>query len=164
MKFKNLEKKVMIGVVETHGRKETEGWLKHLKIIPKKKMNYKESVIEELDLDSILIQKPELVLIDELAHTNAPGSRHFKRYQDVNEILNQGIDVYTSLNVQHIESRADLIEQITKIPIHETVPDSILEGAQFQLIDLSPSELLKRLDEGEVDSVMIEFNVPEKVF
>ncbi|MGE4107713.1 MAG: ATP-binding protein [Bacteriovoracia bacterium] len=143
--------KVAVGLVETHKRADTESLLHGMEIIPRKKIEYKGTVFEEMDIDRILKEKPPLVLVDELAHTNAPGSRHPKRYQDVEELLNSGINVYTTLNVQHIESRADLVQKITGVPIKETVPDSILEFAnQLELIDLSPQELLKRLKEGKV--------------
>lgn len=142
---------VSVGVVETHDRPETVELLHGLKVIPRKQIDYRGTVLTELDIDQVLAEKPELVLVDELAHSNAPGSRHAKRYQDVEEILNHGIDVFTTLNVQHIESRAEVIEDITQVPIRETVPDTILEMAnQIELVDLSPEELLKRLREGKV--------------
>lgn len=142
---------VAIGAVETHGRSETHALLEGLKIIARKKIKYRDAVIEEMDLDAILQLKPDLVVVDELAHTNAPNSRHPKRYQDVIEILEAGIDVYTAINVQHLESRKDSVEQITGINIRETVPDSILEKASLvELVDIAPSELLKRLKEGKV--------------
>lgn len=142
---------VTIGAVETHGRSETHALLEGLKCIPKKKIKYRNTLIEEMDLDAILNQKPDLVIVDELAHTNAPTSRHSKRYYDVLEILEAGIDVYTAINVQHLESRKDSIEQITGIGIRETVPDSILERASLvELVDIAPSELLRRLKEGKV--------------
>jgi len=142
---------VVVGVVETHGRSDTKNLAETLPFVPRKKIDYKGVVIEEMDLDAILELKPKLVLVDELAHTNAPGSRHQKRYQDVLEILAAGIDVYTTINVQHLESRKDLVEQITGVPIRETVPDSILERAtQIALIDITPNDLLRRLKEGKV--------------
>ncbi len=142
---------LIIGVVETHGRLETASLLNGLPQIPKNKIKYRDTQLEEMDIDAILKRKPQLVIVDELAHTNVPGSRHEKRYQDVLEILDFGIDVYTSLNVQHLESRKDSIEAITGIMIRETVPDSILERAsQIELVDISPNELLKRLKEGKV--------------
>ncbi len=144
-------KVVAVGAVETHGRSETHALLDGLKIIPKKKIKYRNTDLEEMDLDGILNLKPDLVIVDELAHTNVPGSRHPKRYQDVIEILEAGIDVYTAINVQHLESRKDAVEQITGIHIRETVPDSILERASLiELVDIAPSELLKRLKEGKV--------------
>ncbi len=142
---------VAIGAVETHGRSETHALLDGLKLISKKKIKYRDTSLEEMDLDAILELKPDLVIVDELAHTNAPTSRHPKRYQDVIEILEAGIDVYTAVNVQHLESRKDSVEQITGINIRETVPDSILERATLiELVDIAPSELLKRLREGKV--------------
>lgn len=142
---------VVIGLVETHGRSETTALTSGLEILPRKKIVYRQTDQEEMDLDAILARKPDLVIVDELAHTNVPGSRHPKRYQDVLEILDHGIDVYTALNVQHLESRKDAVESITGIHIRETVPDSILERAmQVELVDIAPVELLKRLREGKV--------------
>ncbi|MGA9406527.1 MAG: sensor histidine kinase KdpD [Bacteroidota bacterium] len=142
---------VVIGIVETHKRPETEALVVDLPIVPRKKIDYRGGVIEEMDLDAILARKPKLVLVDELAHTNASGSRHLKRYQDVEELLDNGIDVYTTLNVQHLESRADAVAQITGSLVRETVPDSIFERADdIEVIDLPPDELLKRLEEGKV--------------
>ena len=142
---------IAIGLVNTHGRKETDALTVGLSIIPEKSVNYKGSIFTELDIDAILKRRPQIVLIDELAHTNVPGSRHTKRWQDVIEILEAGIDVYSTLNVQHIESRKDVVEEITGIAIRETVPDSILERAsQIELVDITPIELLKRLKEGKV--------------
>lgn len=142
---------IVIGIAETHGRAETAALIDGLEVIPRKKIEYRGTAFEELDLDAILARKPETVVIDELAHSNVPGSRHNKRYQDVLEILDAGIDVYTALNVQHLESRKDAVEAITQIPIRETVPDSILERAsQVELVDIAPVELLKRLKEGKV--------------
>lgn len=142
---------VVVGVVETHGRSETAQMLEGLEQIPLKNIQYRDAKLQEMDIDAILERKPKLVLIDELAHSNAPGSRHNKRHQDVEEILSNGIDVYTTLNVQHIESRSDLVYQITGVAIQEKVPDSFLELAdQIELIDLSPEVLLRRLSEGKV--------------
>lgn len=142
---------VVIGVVETHGRIETQALTQGLEAIPKRQFNYKGTVLEEMDIDAILKRKPRIVIVDELAHTNIPGSRHEKRYQDVLEIIENGIDVYSAFNVQHLESRKDAVEAITGIPIRETVPDSILDYAdQVELIDIAPNELLKRLKEGKV--------------
>lgn len=142
---------VIIGTVDTHGRKETLALLDGLTLIPRKKIEYKGATLEEMDLDAILKRNPKLVLVDELAHTNMPGSRHHKRYQDVFELLDHGIDVYTTLNVQHLESRKDAVEQISGVVVRETVPDSVLERAsQIELVDISPSELLKRMREGKV--------------
>ena len=143
--------RVLVGVVETHGRSDTADLLDGLNILPRKQIQYRGVNLTELDIDAVLEQKPDLVIIDELAHSNVPGSRHPKRYQDVLEILEAGIHVYTALNVQHLESRKDSVEQITGISIRETVPDSILEKAQLvELVDIAPIELLKRLSEGKV--------------
>lgn len=142
---------VVIGIIETHGRPETDALVTGLPIIPRRTVPYKGAELEEMDLDAILGRKPQLVLVDELAHSNAPGSRHTKRYNDVLELLDHGIDVYTTLNVQHLESRADTVAQITGTTVRETVPDSILEQAdEVELIDISPEDLLKRLSEGKV--------------
>ena len=145
------KRNVLIGYVETHGRAETEFLLFSLPQIPRIKINYKGVEIEEMNLDEILKLKPELVVVDELAHTNAPGCRHKKRYLDVLELIDNGIDVYTALNVQHLESVSDTVSQITGIIIRESVPDSILESAdEIELVDISPEELLQRLEEGKV--------------
>jgi two-component system, OmpR family, sensor histidine kinase KdpD len=141
----------VVGIFETHGRAETEALLAGLTIVPRKQVAYREILLGELDLEAILALKPRLVLVDEFAHTNAPGSRHPKRYQDVIELLDAGIDVYTTLNVQHLESRADAVRQITGITVHETVPDSVFELVdQIELIDLTPEALRERLKEGKV--------------
>ena len=141
----------VIGYVETHGRAETEFLLFHLEQIPRKQINYKGISIEEMDIDAIIARNPKIVVVDELAHTNAPGSRHTKRYLDVLELLNSGIDVYTAINVQHIESRTDFVSNITGIIIKETVPDTILDLAyEIELVDISPDELLQRLNDGKV--------------
>lgn len=142
---------VIIGTVDTHGRPETLTLTKGLPTFAKKKIEYRSAQLEEFDLDGILKRAPELVIVDELAHSNVPGSRHKKRYQDVLELLDAGINVYTAFNVQHLESRKEAVEAITGISIQETVPDAFLErAAQVELIDIAPSELLKRLAEGKV--------------
>lgn len=142
---------VAVGVVETHQRSDTEKLLSGLTVYPRKKISYKDTALEEFDLDYALEQKPELILVDELAHTNAPGSRHPKRYQDIQDLLFAGINVYTTMNVQHVESRADLVYQISGVPVRETVPDQFLELAdQIELIDLSPEDLIRRLADGKV--------------
>mgnify|MGYP001553990135 FL=1 len=142
---------VVIGVVETHGRIETEMLTKSLESIPKKRIPYKGRVLAEMDLDAILQRRPKLVLVDELAHTNVDGSRHSKRYLDVEELLEAGIDVYTTLNVQHLESLNDVVARITRVRIRETVPDSVLDRAnEVELVDLTPEDLLQRLKEGKV--------------
>ncbi|MFA6540965.1 MAG: sensor histidine kinase KdpD [Bacteroidota bacterium] len=142
---------IVIGYVETHGRPETEALTAGLEIVPRKKIEYRGVTVEEMDLDAILRRKPAIVLVDELAHTNAPTSRHTKRYQDVLELLDNAVDVYTTINVQHLESRADTVAQISGTIVRETVPDSIFEQAdEVELIDISPDDLLKRLEEGKV--------------
>jgi two-component system sensor histidine kinase KdpD len=142
---------VVVGYVDTHGRAETEALLEGLEIIPPLPSEYKGMHLREVDLEKIIKRKPQIALVDELAHTNAPGSRHTKRYQDVEELLNAGIDVYTTLNVQHLESLNDIIFQIIGIRVRETVPDTVVRTAdEFKLIDLPPEELLKRLSEGKV--------------
>lgn len=141
----------VIGVVETHGRKETQALLDGLTIIPRKKTEYNGISLDEMDIDKILELKPELVIVDELAHTNVPNSRHEKRYQDVEELINAGINVFSTLNIQHIESQIDVVQQITHVKIHETVPDTILEMAdEVELVDLTSEKLLERLHEGKV--------------
>jgi two-component system sensor histidine kinase KdpD len=142
---------IVIGYVETHNRAETMALVEGFEVIPRLKYDYKGTSIQEMDLDKILDRKPQIVLVDELAHTNAPGSRHSKRYQDVLEILENGINVYTTLNVQHLESRSDTVAQITGIVVRETLPDEIFENAdEVELIDLTSDELLQRLSEGKV--------------
>lgn len=141
---------VVIGLVETHGRAETEELAAGLPEIPRLRIEYRGVTLTELDLDAVLTRRPQLVLVDELAHTNAPGSRHPKRWQDVEELLEASIDVLTTLNVQHVASRADTVRQITGAEIRETVPDRILDEAEMELIDLPPAELLQRLREGRV--------------
>jgi two-component system sensor histidine kinase KdpD len=142
---------VVVGIVETHGRAETEALLQGLEVIARRKVEYRGTVLEAMDLDALLARRPQLALVDELAHSNEPGLRHRKRYQDVIELLEAGIDVYTTINVQHFESRADAVAQITGITVHEKVPDSLLDMAdEIELIDLPPEELRKRLAEGKV--------------
>ncbi|MGX8012007.1 DUF4118 domain-containing protein [Mesorhizobium sp. ORM8.1] len=142
---------VVIGIVETHGRKETQALVDGYELIPRRQVEYRGQTLEEMDIDAILKRHPALVLVDELAHTNAPGSRHPKRYLDVQEILTQGIDVYTTLNIQHVESLNDVVAQITRVRVRETVPDSIIDEADdIEIIDLTPDDLLKRLKEGKV--------------
>lgn len=142
---------VVVGIVETHGRRETEALLDGLEILSRRTVEHRGVQLTELDLDAALARKPELLLVDELAHTNAPGSRHAKRWQDVEELLAAGIDVYSTVNVQHLESLNDLVARITHVVVRETVPDSILERAdEIELVDLAPDELLQRLREGKV--------------
>lgn len=142
---------VVVGLVETHGRAETEAMIKGLPIIPTKPRDYKGKTFYEMDLDAILERHPQIVLVDELAHSNITGSRHKKRYLDVQELLAAGINVYTTLNIQHLETLNDIVAQITGVTVRETVPDQILETAsQIKLIDIPPEELIQRLKEGKV--------------
>src|SRR3954471_5235138 len=142
---------VGIGIVETHGRPETEELVAGLSVIPRRVAVHRGVQLTELDLDAALARKPARILIDELAHTNAPGSKHVKRWQDVLELLDAGIEVHTTVNVQHIESLSDVIQQITGVRVRETVPDAVFERAdELELVDISPDELLARLAEGKV--------------
>ncbi len=142
---------VAVGIVETHGRRETASLLEGLEILPALSVEYHGTQLREFDLDLALKRKPRLLLVDELAHTNAKGTRHPKRWQDVLEILDSGIDVYTTLNVQHLESLNDIVARITGVVVRETLPDSVLEEAdEVELVDLPPDDLLKRLAEGKV--------------
>jgi two-component system, OmpR family, sensor histidine kinase KdpD len=142
---------VVIGLVETHGRRETEVLLEGLEVLPRKPIVYRNMIVNEFDLDAALARHPSLLLVDEYAHTNVPGSRHPKRWQDVNELLVAGIDVWTTLNIQHLESLNDVIQKITRVRVRETIPDSVFEEAdEIVLVDLPPDELLKRLAEGKV--------------
>ena len=142
---------VIVGVVETHGRKETEVLLDGLEVIPRRPTVYINRILNEFDIDAALKRRPDLILVDELAHTNIPGSRHVKRYQDVEELLDAGIDVYTTVNIQHIESLNDVVAQITHVRVRETIPDSILDRADaVELVDLTPDDLIQRLKEGKV--------------
>lgn len=142
---------VVVGYIETHGRKETEALVKDLEVLPRLSVEYHAAVLSDMDLDAILNRRPQLVLVDELAHTNAPGLRHPKRYLDVEEILDAGINVYTTVNIQHLESLKDVVQQITGVTVRETVPDRIFDEAyEIELVDLPPDELLYRLREGKV--------------
>jgi two-component system sensor histidine kinase KdpD len=142
---------VVIGIVETHGRRETEALLEGLEIIPRRRMEYKGQWFEEMDLDAIIARRPQIVLVDELAHTNVEGSRHPKRYLDVEELMSRGIDVYTTVNIQHIESLNDVVAQITHVRVRETVPDAVFDRADaVELVDLTPDDLIQRLKEGKV--------------
>jgi two-component system, OmpR family, sensor histidine kinase KdpD len=141
---------VVIGVVETHGRKETEALLEGLEVVPRRRITYEGRALTEVDIDAILARRPALVLVDELAHTNAPGSRHPKRYLDVEELLASGIDVYTTVNIQHLESLNDVVAQITRVRVRETVPDRIVDAAEVEVVDLTPDDLMQRLREGKV--------------
>src|SRR5919199_4140213 len=142
---------VVVGVVETHGRAETEALLQGLEVVPRRRIDDRGHALEDMDLDAVLARRPRLVLVDELAHTNAPGSRHPKRYLDVEELLAAGIDVFTTLNIQHVESLNDVVARITRIRVRETLPDSALDKAdEIEMVDLSPEDLIKRLKEGKV--------------
>jgi len=142
---------VIVGYIETHRRAETEELVAGLEVLPRKQVEYHNVTLPELDVDSVLSRRPQLVLVDEFAHTNAPGSRHPKRFQDVEEILDSGIDVYTTLNIQHLESLNDIVAQVTGVIVRETVPDRVLdEASEIEVIDLPPDELLVRLQEGKV--------------
>lgn len=156
MLYDALEKRVkgldvVVGVAESHGREDIESVLKKFEILPRQSVNYRGTTSLELNLDAVLERDPGLILIDEMAHSNAPGLRHAKRWQDIQEILDRGIDVYTTLNVQHIESLKDTVAQIIQAPIRETVPDSMIALANtIELVDLPPEELLKRLQDGKI--------------
>ena len=142
---------VVAGVVETHGRRETQALLDGIEVVPQVALEYRGRSFREMDLDGLLTRRPQLALVDELAHTNVPGVRHVKRWQDVEELLDAGIDVYTTLNIQHLESLNDVVEQISGIKVRETVPDNVLSTAdEIELIDLPPDDLIKRLREGKV--------------
>ncbi|MGN7930378.1 DUF4118 domain-containing protein [Sphingopyxis sp. 22461] len=141
---------VVIGVVETHGRRETEALVHGHEIIPRRDVDHQGHSLGEMDIDAILERRPGLALVDELAHTNAPGSRHPKRYQDVEELLGAGIDVYSTINIQHVESLNDVVASFTRVRVRETVPDSILENAEIEVVDIPPDELIERLRDGKV--------------
>jgi two-component system sensor histidine kinase KdpD len=141
---------VVVGVVETHGRAETEALVHGHEVIPRREIAYQGRKLGEMDLDAILARHPQLVLVDELAHSNAPDCRHPKRYQDVEELLVAGIDVYSTINVQHIESLNDVVASFTRVRVRETVPDRILEAAEIEVVDIPPDELIERLRDGKV--------------
>ncbi|HMK90217.1 MAG TPA: sensor histidine kinase KdpD [Methylocystis sp.] len=142
---------VLIGLVETHGRVETEALAEGLEILPRRRVDYRGHVIEEFDIDAALKRKPKLIVVDELAHSNPPDSRHPKRWQDIDELLEAGVDVWTALNIQHLESLADVVSRITGVRVRETVPDRVLsEASEVVLVDITPDELIQRLKEGKV--------------
>jgi two-component system, OmpR family, sensor histidine kinase KdpD len=141
---------VVIGLVETHGRKETEALVAPLPVVPRKEIDYKGQTLTEMDIDAVLERRPEIVLVDELAHTNAPGSRHPKRWQDIEELRAAGIDVMTTVNIQHVESLNDVVGSFTHVRVRETVPDRVFEDAEIELIDLPPEDLITRLSAGKV--------------
>jgi two-component system sensor histidine kinase KdpD len=146
----------VIGYIETHGRKETEALTEGLPTVPRTQMEYRGVTLTEMDLDAVLARKPQLALVDEFAHSNAAGSRHPKRYQDILELMDAGVDVFTTLNIQHVESRAEAVRQITGVSVQETVPDTTLDGAELELVDLPPDEVRARLAAGKV-------YVPERI-
>src|SRR5262245_2930777 len=142
---------VVIGWIETHGRRETEALLDGLERLPPRLATHRGLTLREFDLDAALARRPAILLVDELAHTNAPDSKHARRFQDVQELLDAGIDVYTTLNVQHLESLNDVVAQISSVLVRETVPDSVFEQAdEVELVDLTPDDLLRRLREGKI--------------
>lgn len=142
---------VVMGLVETHGRAETAKLLEGLEIVPRRQVNYRGITIEEMDLEAVLQRRPEVVLVDELAHTNVPGSKHAKRYQDVEDLLRAGIHVISSLNIQHLESLYDMVEARIGVKVHERIPDSVLaEADEIVNVDLAPEDLLHRLREGKI--------------
>jgi two-component system sensor histidine kinase KdpD len=142
---------VVAGLVETHGRHETQQLLEGFEVVPRKPIVYRNQIMHEFDLDAALERRPGLLLVDEYAHTNVPGSRHPKRWQDIDELLAAGIDVWTTLNIQHLESLNDVVQKITKVRMRETVPDTVFDKAdEIILVDFPPDELLKRLAEGKV--------------
>ncbi|MET7403867.1 DUF4118 domain-containing protein, partial [Dactylosporangium sp. NPDC005572] len=142
---------VVVGYVETHGRPFTETMLDGLEVVPRRDMTYRGSAFTELDLDAVLARRPDVALIDELAHTNVPGSRHTKRWQDIEDLLDAGIDVLTTVNIQHLESLNDVVEQITGVPQRETVPDAVVRRAeQIELVDMTPEALRRRMAHGNI--------------
>src|SRR5215472_17216888 len=151
LEVEDQKRDVVIGIVETHGRYDTGALLIGLELLPRRKVEHRGIALEEFDIDAALARKPQLILVDELAHTNAPGSRHLKRWQDIEELLEAGIDVFTTLNVQHLESLNDVVAQITGIVVRETVPDAVFDKAyEVRVVDLPVDELLDRLHEGKV--------------
>jgi two-component system sensor histidine kinase KdpD len=141
---------VVVAVAETHGRAETQALLEPLEVLPRREIEYRGHKLGEMDIDAVLARRPQLALVDEFAHTNVEGSRHPKRWQDVMELLDAGIDVYTTLNIQHVESLNDVVASFTKVRVRETVPDSVFDGAEIEVVDLPPDELIERLKEGKV--------------
>src|SRR5690349_9888851 len=142
---------VVAGLIETHGRRETEQLIEGFEILQRRPIIYRNQVMKEFDIDSALVRRPHLLLVDEYAHTNVPGCRHPKRWQDIDELLQAGIDVWTTLNIQHLESLNDVVQKISKVKVRETVPDTVFDKADdIVLVDLPPDELLRRLAEGKV--------------
>lgn len=148
---KNQGVDVVAGYIEPHARPKTVALLNGLELLPTKEVEYNGITLHEFDIDAALKRKPQLILVDELAHTNAQGCRHTKRYQDIKELLNAGIDVYTTVNVQHIESLCDVVASITEVFVRERIPDSLFDNAdQVELVDIEPQELIDRLNAGNV--------------
>src|SRR4051794_36381487 len=136
----------VVAVAETHGQRGTEALMRGLEVLPRRRIDYRGQALEEMDLDAVLARRPRLAVVDEIAHANVPGSRHPRRYLDVQELLEAGIDVYSTLNIQHLESLNDIVAQITRVRIRDTVPDSVLERAdEVELVDITPEALLQRL-------------------
>ena len=149
---RDIDVDVVIGLIETHGRQDTEEQLRGFDVIPRKRVEYKGHVFEEMDIDALLERGPDLAIVDELAHSNVPGCRNAKRYLDVQELIKAGIDVFTTLNVQHIESLNEIVTKTIWTVVHETVPNSVLDLAEeIEVVDLSPADLIERLKEGKVD-------------
>ena len=148
---RDYDEDVVVGFVETHGRQKTADQVADLEVVPRTRLEYRGTTLEEMDIDAILARKPQVALVDELAHTNAPGSRHEKRWQDVEELLAAGITVISTMNVQHLESLNDVVEQITGVGQRETIPDEVVRRAdEIQLVDLTPVALRNRLARGDV--------------
>ena len=142
---------VVVGFVETHGRELTEAQIGDLEVIPRKKLTYRDAEFEEMDVDAIIARRPKVALVDELAHTNVPGSKHEKRWQDVEELLDAGIDVISTVNIQHLESVNDVVERITGVVQRETIPDSVVRAAdQIELVDMAPEALRRRMAHGNI--------------
>src|SRR5689334_7260254 len=142
---------VVVGFVETHGRQHTAELIEGLEVVPRAKLPYRGTVFEEMDVDAVLARRPQVALIDELAHTNVPGSRNEKRWQDVEELLRAGIDVISNINIQHLESLNDVVETITGVTQRETVPDSVVRAAdQIELVDMTPEALRRRMAHGNI--------------
>src|ERR1700730_11169002 len=142
---------VVVGYIETHGRAKTGDQIRDLEVIPRKQIDYRGQVLEEMDIDAILERRPAQALVDELAHTNAPGSRHEKRWQDIHELLDAGIDVISTVNIQHLVGLNDVVEHITGVIQRETVPDAVVRAAdQLELVDMSPEALRRRMAHGNI--------------
>src|SRR6516165_4652618 len=140
---------VVVGFVETHGRKHTAELVEGLEVIPRARIAYRGTTFEEMDLAAVLARRPQIALVDELAHTNVPGSRNAKRWQDVEELLDAGIDVISTVNIQHLESLNDVVEKITGVPQRETIPDAVVRAAeQVELVDMTPEALRRRMAHG----------------